>query len=834
MMESQERVQPIVVAKPLRAREMLTTVIHKDMLGAMRLVPEMLENQKEANAEIYHEGYVDGKLYLVPDQNLQAMRDIINLKMRKKQSSVIKPQTSLEEPTQYNEFTTKLDILLDKLDQLSWSSEDETTLEHEAPEKTDDSKIKSVMDETKAERSGKSSSQDIFMISKQATNESKNIEVLDDQAKNTRKSGSETQKKSILHKQYGESEISESKSDDSSGAGKSSLPKEVYTYGKPIVKTKDEDILHTKFKEDKPSRFSSDEFAVSNKDEGFSHKKFKERDSSKYSSGRSVLETLGEEVLGKRDETEELTNSEATEISDKHGFETKDERSFNKRYKISKPSTLSKTDSCDNVVAEEKNAKSEKYDGYRKSSKDKWLEGKSEQIKLDKALNESNKTSYIKNGIPPILDEKIKYKKVKPLVSLEKEPFSSKTALKLHDKLSDNIIIPERKHAGVKHKTKFPVDSLKMYEPSYTTEVCRLIISGHFKHGTTPIFIIQQNNNGSNILGKHIPDFKSHKKEGNIDIFLSGKFFTENILMEKTKNSPAVINIEPNKIIIDDKSKIHKEKFKDVYNLGPIDIVLEGEFIKDKLTSKFTPVLSLEITKPIHLKDGLEQFQDIPTTVLFSRNTDTPFSKRNLFDEKSPREDDLQEVSTKTTSKKEKHVHYEEGQEVKTIEELENLQTEKDQEREGLLKRIIGNKLFTILSLVKNKKNITTNDKPIDEFNQSSQFLRTKCSRKRENAATMRKSYMKGRKTKPLMISDRPSAERIVPDATIEIFHTNEDIKSPFTGRKNIGSEISPSPKGSTNTKGSVKSPPRRKRKDKNQAIVENPILAQMQEFFIT
>ncbi|KAG8256646.1 hypothetical protein J6590_064167 [Homalodisca vitripennis] len=827
-MESQERIQPIVVAKPLRAREMLTTVIRKDMLDAMRVVPvkplsgnkaPVSEKQKEANAEIYHEGYVNGKLYLVPDQNLQAMRDIINLKMRKKHSSVVKPQTSLEEPTQYNEFTTKLDILLDKLDQLSWSSEDETTLEHKAPEKSDGSKIKSVLGQTKGERSGKSSSQDIFMTSNQATNESKNIEIVDDLAKKTLKSGSERQKESILHKLYGKSEESKSKSDDSSGVAMPSLSKEVYTYGKPIVKAKDEDILHTKFKEDKSSRLKGfDKFVVSNKDEGFPQKKFKERDSSKYSSGRSILETLRDEVLDKRNKTEELTNSGGTEISDKHGFETEDERSFNKRYKKGKPSTLSRTDNCGNVVAEEKNDKSETYDRQRKSSKDKRLEGKTEQIKLDKAPSESGTTSYIKpSSLPPILDEKIKYKKVRPLVSLEKEHCLSNPALKLHNELSDNIIIPER----------------KMYEPSYTTEVCRLIISGHFKHGTTPIFIIQQNNNGSNILGKHIPDFKTHKKEGNIDIVLSGKFFTENILIEKTKNSPAVINIKPNKIIIDHKSKIHREKFKDVYNLGPIDIVLEGEFIKDKLTSKFTPVLSLEITKPIHLKDGLEEFQDIPTTVLFSRNAvaTTPFSKKEVFDDKRPRKDDLQEVDSYITSKKEKHVHYGEGQEVRAIEELENLQTEKDQERKGILKRIIGNKLFKILTnsiLSKNKKNTTTNDKPTDELNQSSQLLRTKCSRKRENAAIRRKPYMKGRKTKPLLSNERPSAERIVPDSKIEMFHTNEENKSSFTGRKNTGNEVSSSP----NIKGSVKSAPRRKKK--SHTIVENPILAQMQEFFIT
>uniref|UniRef100_A0A1B6ME30 Uncharacterized protein n=1 Tax=Graphocephala atropunctata TaxID=36148 RepID=A0A1B6ME30_9HEMI len=769
-MGSQGTVHPIVVAKPLRAREMLTTVIPKEMLDTMRKVSvKPLDGktpisgtkakQKEDGAEIYHEGYVEGKLYLVPDSNLQAMRDIINLKMRKKHSSAVKPQTSLDEPTQYDEVSTKLDILLEKVDKLAWISEDEVSTDTSS-RKSEDSKVKQVKSDTDQAKDDAEDdlTKEIITIPTKAGDKSKKFEVFDNNAKKSAVTpGSEPDRNGPLGRKSENSEPSES-------AGSSDMHRFGLT---------DEARLLKKLK-----------------------KASKQIISNKISSHESVLESIDKDYL----------------------------------QRTSKESEPPRMNKC---LVTGKDVTSETYETYEPStSVDKSLDGIQDQTHPSKASNKLTEKSDEKIlTIPPILNKKIKYKRVKPVkVSLKKEhSLSSTDYLKLCQELKHVNYTPEGKHTDIKHEAIVPIDSLKIHEPPFTTEVFRLLISGHFKHGTTPIFIIQENENGSNVLENHIPDFKSHKKESNIDIFISGKFFTENIL-EEIQDFPTALNIGPNKILIDGQSKIYNTKFKDVFNLGAIDIVLEGEFLKDKDFSKFTPLLSLEITKP-HLKEG---FQNTPTTVWFSRNdpTTTPFNSRYLFSDKQPRADGIHEINGQTISKTEKHVHYAEDNEVTTVEELENVQEENDRERKGFVRRIIGNKLYKVLFFIRNIKDVVTNNKQTVELNQSSPILRPKNSRnQREIAAKRRKSNLKGKKTKTSMINRRQ--QPIV--APVEIYQTDAESKSPFMTRKDTGSEtFSYNPKESTNTEYSLKPAKKKKRRDKNQGIVENPILAQMQEFFIT
>lgn len=130
---------PVVTAKPVRGREIQTTVVPTDIFDAMRvedLKPE-LEKPRQGQAEYYHEGYVDGKLYLVPDSNLEAMKDIINFKMRPRRSTRYKHQTSYE-ISDYDQFKGKLSGLLGKIGNFSDSA---STIPEEEPNEGESSEV---------------------------------------------------------------------------------------------------------------------------------------------------------------------------------------------------------------------------------------------------------------------------------------------------------------------------------------------------------------------------------------------------------------------------------------------------------------------------------------------------------------------------------------------------------------------------------------------------------------------------------------------------------------------------------------------------------------------
>uniref|UniRef100_A0A1B6LUU2 Uncharacterized protein n=1 Tax=Graphocephala atropunctata TaxID=36148 RepID=A0A1B6LUU2_9HEMI len=93
------KTEPVVTAKREKARGMGTTII----------IPRALESSAESQrnparrgltqkspAEIYYEGYVDDQKQLVPDSNLEAMKDTINLKMRVKTSLRFKNESRFE------------------------------------------------------------------------------------------------------------------------------------------------------------------------------------------------------------------------------------------------------------------------------------------------------------------------------------------------------------------------------------------------------------------------------------------------------------------------------------------------------------------------------------------------------------------------------------------------------------------------------------------------------------------------------------------------------------------------------------------------------------------
>lgn len=582
--------KPIVMAKPVRGREMQSTIIPKDVVDTVRAVStkqikgesivENLQKPREGDLEVYHEGYVDGKLYLVPDTNLQAMRDIVNLKMKRRHSSAEKPQTSLDEPTQYTEFRSKLDGLLEKIDQLADSSYDES-------------------------------------------------EVVE---------GSQKLKRRVKNK--------------------------------------------------------------------------KRQDSREKTKKSSLFE----------EETDETTNESVL-------------------------------------------------------------------------TNTNNKTSPKRVMISPMMDENISYIRIRP--KDPKKPQSS-------SKDMYNSGLPNE-------KDNFDLSEDQNLLRELTEETFKLLISGHLKNGAVPIFINHQNYSGPNILANVTPDFKTHKKEGNIDIFISGKFFTGNILKEESFEAPAVLDVKPHKIVIDKDNDVHRKKFKDIYKVGPLEVALEGEFKKNNKTLKYTPVFSLNIIKNSLQEENLVLKNQSPTPVLYSELKDDGPFKQN---QQAPY------ISGK-------HVHYASGNKETSPEDVNSIKNKNSKDK-GIFGILKNNKIYKRL-FSKNEKNDEC-DKVL-ELVSSSQQMKARSSRcKREELARLRRSRLRDRKgTKR---QNRKLYYNIAEEClNQQVYKSENKTQSLFeTSGAVIKGEDA---KGEGLNTRKVKKVKKVKKKDKNQAIVENPILAQMQEFFI-
>lgn len=580
-MASNQFKDPIVREKPARGREMQTKMIPKGMVeklkstrGSDRALGSDGTSER-AKVGLYYEGYIDGKMYLVPDTNLEAMKDMVNLKMRRVHSSCEKPRTSLDEPTQYNEFNSKLDGLLEKVDMLSMESD-------------------------------------------------------------------------------------------------SSLE----TEGKPETSRNTPQILNYE----------------------------------------CVRSSIGK--LGKREGSSEIVVEPEEETPEEPRVSVK-------------------------------------------------VEAKQEEI------------------CPPLLDNSIKYKRVRP-----KDPSKREYIREL-----------------IKYKQQKNVES-HIGETEMITENFRLIISGHLKDGLKPIFIVHQNYTGPNILENLKLDFESRQQEGNVDIFISGKFFTNDILQEETPESPALINVDSRQILVDKLSNVHSERFKDEYSLGPVKVGLEGEFIKDGSTFKFTPALSLEIVKlPLLEKQfGARPFSDNERLVTVMQ---TELNKRSPFHKNKTKIKPLSDVEIEN----------------KTV--TIHLASKNKPALKYVLKRLkktpLLKKILTKTPKTKNISGETSQKEPLalEEIPQTKEREEHQTAIKsKEKSSYFRMLIPKLRKGKKSTKAKKDKNSLEQSPSTSASIYEERGAEKPITDTEE--SNMSKSKK--------LK---KVKRGKKNQAIIENPILAQMQEFFI-
>jgi len=147
----------------------------------------------------------------------------------------------------------------------------------------------------------------------------------------------------------------------------------------------------------------------------------------------------------------------------------------------------------------------------------------------------------------------------------------------------------------------------------------RFLISGHFKEKKNPIYIIQIYEGETSLFKDQKPDFMTSQKEGNIDIYIAGKFYNENIL-EELNGKPVALNTKPEKILINEEtSRVYDDYFEDIYDMKKTNISIKGEFIRSP--GLITPLITLGIKQKLPIQsNNRDEYEDssnkVPTTVL--------------------------------------------------------------------------------------------------------------------------------------------------------------------------------------------------------------------------
>uniref|UniRef100_A0A1B6M4M2 Uncharacterized protein n=1 Tax=Graphocephala atropunctata TaxID=36148 RepID=A0A1B6M4M2_9HEMI len=160
----------------------------------------------------------------------------------------------------------------------------------------------------------------------------------------------------------------------------------------------------------------------------------------------------------------------------------------------------------------------------------------------------------------------------------------------------------------------------------------RFLISGHFHAGETPMFIIQEYQAESGIFDDQNVDIKRIQSVGDVDVNIVGKFYNESIIEERN-TKPKYLNIKPQKIKIDrKKSKIYYDYFEENIKIQNfVDILINGQFVTNRLTKEITPMLSFRIKKR-NARDNMKTNSNVKETQINSvRFCEIPAKNRNPF-----------------------------------------------------------------------------------------------------------------------------------------------------------------------------------------------------------
>lgn len=248
--------------------------------------------------------------------------------------------------------------------------------------------------------------------------------------------------------------------------------------------------------------------------------------------------------------------------------------------KLGAKSTPSNSEASSDSTSTSKLGKTKPPKGYSKptSSNSKASSEKTTSSKgLYKALNQSKDVSE-KSGATGLHD------KPKLQTSSPDPPKSSNGLKKSFEKTPNNGAL-----YGASR------DFVPFRKSSINTEKIRFLISGHIKEPplAKPIFIIHQYNEKSPFQHEK-PDFSQGKSEGNINVVIDGKFYEKSVLKEEN-NFPKSLNLKPEPITIDSRSKVLENEFSEVFRVGDHTIRFYGQFIKSTKSGMYTPFLGFHV-----------------------------------------------------------------------------------------------------------------------------------------------------------------------------------------------------------------------------------------------
>lgn len=129
-------------------------------------------------------------------------------------------------------------------------------------------------------------------------------------------------------------------------------------------------------------------------------------------------------------------------------------------------------------------------------------------------------------------------------------------------------------------------------------ESTTFLISGHIRQNSSPLFIIQKYK-GKSPFGRKRSDFSQVKSARNVDILISGNFFRQSVL-EEGFDSIEGIRLRWNLLVpVDERSKLYETRFSQHFDVKGIDILFEGDFIKQRGLLNYTPILTFLVPQPV-------------------------------------------------------------------------------------------------------------------------------------------------------------------------------------------------------------------------------------------
>lgn len=218
--------------------------------------------------------------------------------------------------------------------------------------------------------------------------------------------------------------------------------------------------------------------------------------------------------------------------------------------------------------------------------------------KMSERLRAQDSSDDDSSDVSEVEEEKPKERKIRFQDTMDETSESStesSTSPSEHSEkpASEDEPLSEAKES-VQSETSTTTGKTQSFEVSATGDAdkLRFLLSGHIRNNLKPIFIIHEYN-GKSPFGK-TADFSSTKNEGDVDLYISGKFYKDSVL-EEVNNKLLSLNIKPEKILIDERSKVYEEQFYQLLRVGKVKVDFEGKFVKQLDTKKYTPFLTFNV-----------------------------------------------------------------------------------------------------------------------------------------------------------------------------------------------------------------------------------------------